>query len=178
MISFLNRMQAAELGDMCNRVLGRIAQRVANVHPPAKGGQGSTQEAFLKQMPPSFSGTIDPLEAERWVFKMEKIFKFLECIDPQKVNYVTYMFDGPIELWWKPKERIFLEGIGGNAQISWAEFLKKFYDQYFIECFRDKQATAFDELVQGSMGVAQYETKFTELSHFAPHLVTIEALRV
>ena len=28
------------------------------------------------------------------------------------------------------------------------------------------------------MGVAQYETKFTELSRFAPHLVTIEALRV
>ena len=178
MISFLNRMQATELGDMCNQVLERIAQRVANVHPLAEGRQGSTQEAFLKQMPPSFNGTTDPLEAERWVFKMEKIFKFLECIDSQKVNYATYMFDGPIELWWKSKERIFLEGIGGNAQISWAEFLKKFYDQYFIECFRDKQATAFDELVQGSMGVAQYETNFTELSRFAPHLVTIEALRV
>nr|XP_023898139.1 uncharacterized protein LOC112010013 [Quercus suber]POE53741.1 hypothetical protein CFP56_23281 [Quercus suber] len=28
------------------------------------------------------------------------------------------------------------------------------------------------------MGVVQYETKFTELSRFAPHLVTTEALRV
>ena len=56
--------------------------------------------------------------------------------------------------------------------------MKKFYEKYFTERFRDKQAENFDELVQGSMGVAQYEAKFTELSRFAPHLVTTEALRV
>ena len=28
------------------------------------------------------------------------------------------------------------------------------------------------------MGVAKYEAKFTQLSHFAPHLVSTEALRV
>ena len=56
--------------------------------------------------------------------------------------------------------------------------MKKFYDQYFTERFRDKQATNFDRLVQGSMGVAQYEAKFTELSRFAPHLVSTKALRV
>ena len=56
--------------------------------------------------------------------------------------------------------------------------MKKFYNQYFTEHFKDKQAKNFDRLVQGSMGVAQYETKFTELSHFAPHLVSIETLRV
>ena len=56
--------------------------------------------------------------------------------------------------------------------------MKKFYEQYFTKRFRDKQAENFDELVQGSMGVAQYEAKFTKLSRFAPHLVFTEALRV
>ena len=56
--------------------------------------------------------------------------------------------------------------------------MKKFYDQYFTERFRDKQATNFNRLVQGSMGVAQYEAKFTELSRFAPHLVSTKALRL
>ena len=56
--------------------------------------------------------------------------------------------------------------------------MKKFYDQYFTERFRDKQVTSFDRLVQGSMGVAQYEAKFTKLSRFAPHLVSTKALRV
>ena len=49
-------------------------------------------------MPPSFSGTTNPLEAESWVFKMEKIFKFLGCTNSQKVNYATYMFEGPAEI--------------------------------------------------------------------------------
>ena len=56
--------------------------------------------------------------------------------------------------------------------------MKKSYNQYFTEHFRDKQAKNFDRLVQGSMGVAQYEAKFTDLSRFAPHLVSIETLRV
>ena len=109
---------------------------------------------------------------------MEKIFKFLGCRDSQKVNLATYMFEGPAEIWWKLAERLLLEGRGDNTQISKAEFVKKFYEQYFIERFRDKQAENFDELVQGSMGVAQYEAKFAELSRFVPHLVSIEALRV
>ena len=129
-------------------------------------------------MPPSFSGTTNPLEAESWVFKMEKIFKFLGCTNCQKVNYATYMFEGPAHIWWTSVERLLLEGRGDDAQISWAEFVKKFYEQYFTERFRDKQTTNFDKLVQGSMGVAQYEAKFTKLYRFAPHLVSTEALRV
>ena len=99
-------------------------------------------------------------------------------MDSQKVNYAAYMFEGPAEIWWKSEERLLLEGRGDNAQISWAEFLKKFYDQYFTEHFKDKQTTNFDGLVQGSMGVAQYEAKFIEFSCFAPYLVSIETLRV
>ena len=103
---------------------------------------------------------------------MKKIFKFLGCMDSQKVNYVAYMFEGLAEIWWKSEERLLLKGRGDNAPISWEEFLKKFYDQYFTKRFKDKQATNFDGLVQGSMGVAQYKEKFTKLSHVAPHLVS------
>ena len=78
------------------------------------------------------------------------------------------MFEGPVKIWWKSAERLQLEGRGDNAQINWEEFVKKFYDQYFTERFRGKQASNFDELVQGSMGVTQYEAKFIELSRFAP----------
>ena len=178
MMSFLNRMQASDISNECNQVLEEIAQRVANIHHPAGISQGSTQEAFLRQRPPSFSGSTDPLEVESCVFKMKKIFKFLGCMDSQKVNYVAYMFEGLAEIWWKSEERLLLKGRGGNAQISWEEFFKKFYDQYFTKRFKDKQATNFNGLAQGSMGVAQYEAKFTELSLFAPHLVSTETLRV
>ena len=43
MISFLNKMQATELGNVCNQVLEEIAQKVANIHAPARVSQGPTQ---------------------------------------------------------------------------------------------------------------------------------------
>ena len=75
MMSFLNRMQALDISNVCNQVLEEIAQRATNIHPP------------------------NPLEAENWIFKIEKIFKFLGCTNSQKVNYATYMFEGPTEIW-------------------------------------------------------------------------------
>ena len=35
---------------------------------------------------------------------------------------------------------------------------------FFTKRFRDKQVITFDGLVQGSMGVVEYEEKFIELS--------------
>ena len=49
-------MQAAEISNVCNQVLEKIAQRAANIHPLAGVSQGSAQEAFLKQRLSSFSG--------------------------------------------------------------------------------------------------------------------------
>ena len=43
MISFFNKMQAIELGNVCNQVLEEIAQRVASIHHPAGVSQGPTQ---------------------------------------------------------------------------------------------------------------------------------------
>ena len=77
----------------------------------------------------------------------------------KKVNYATYMFEGPTEFWWKSEQRLLLQGrTNANAEIGWAKFLKKFYDQYFNERFK-------------SIGVSQYEAKFTILSRVAPHLI-------
>ena len=75
------------------------------------------------------------------------------------------MFEGPAEFWWKSEQRLLLQGrTDANAKIGWEKFLK-FYDQYFNERFR-------------SMGVSQYEAKFTILSRFAPHLIATKVLRV
>lgn len=48
MTSFLNRMQASDISNVCNQVLEEIALRVANIHPPAGVSQGFTEEAFLR----------------------------------------------------------------------------------------------------------------------------------
>ena len=36
-------------------------------------------ERFLKRGPPEFTGTEDPLVADDWIMRMEKIFRVFEC---------------------------------------------------------------------------------------------------
>ena len=54
---------------------------------------------------------------------------------------------------------------------DWARFLEIFYDKYFPQCVRDRKVAEFMELKQGSLTVAEYEAKFTELARFAPHVI-------
>ena len=46
--------------------------------------------------------------------------------------------------------------------------------KYFPNSVRRQKMGEFIRLKQGNMTVAQYEVKFTELSRFAPHLITTE----
>ena len=40
---------------------------------------------FKKLSPPVFEGTTEPMEAEKWILKMEKLFRVLECFEGEKV---------------------------------------------------------------------------------------------
>lgn len=46
--------------------------------------------------------------------------------------------------------------------------------QYIPKEIRDKKAFEFHDLVQGNMVVAQYESKFSELTPYVQHMVTNE----
>uniref|UniRef100_A0A2N9III7 Reverse transcriptase n=1 Tax=Fagus sylvatica TaxID=28930 RepID=A0A2N9III7_FAGSY len=162
-----------------DRILEGIAQRVANTPRREQTVQGATQEIFLKQRPPSFAGGPNPLEAEGWIQKLEKIFEFLGCTDEQKVKFATYMLEGPAEFWWKSEKRLLLGGRTEiEAPITWKKFVESFYEHYFTKTFRAKQAKLFVNFQQGSLSVVEYEAKFTELSRFAPHMVDTEEHKV
>ncbi|XP_065632309.1 uncharacterized protein LOC136068715 [Quercus suber] len=60
---------------------------------------------------------------------MEKIFKFLECTDSQKVNYATYMFEGPAEIWWKSTKRLLLEGRAVKEDLQESTKIKATLEQ-------------------------------------------------
>ncbi len=138
-----------------------------------------TQEIFLKQRPPSFAGGLNPLEAEGWIQKLEKIFEFLGCTDEQKVKFATYMLEGLAEFWWKSEKRLLLGGRTKiEAPITWDKFVESFYEHYFTKTFRAKQAKLFMGFQQGSLSVVEYEAKFTELSRFSPHMVDTEEHKV
>ena len=58
-----------------------------------------------------------------------------------------------------------------NTVMTWAQFKRAFFEKYFPQCVRDRKVTEFEQLKQGTMSVAEFETKYTELARYAPHMV-------
>ena len=58
--------------------------------------------------------------------------------------------------------------------MTWAQFKESFFEKYFPQCVWDRIVPEFEQLKQGTMSVAEYETKFTELARYAPHMVDTE----
>ena len=51
--------------------------------------------------------------------------------------------------------------------MTWADFRREYYRQYFTDRYQDQKRREFAELKQGSMSVADYEAAFIDLSRFA-----------
>ena len=46
-------------------------------------------------------GTEDPLVANDWIIRKEKIFRVFKCSGHQRVQLAAYMFRGVAKGWWR-----------------------------------------------------------------------------
>ncbi|PKA52646.1 hypothetical protein AXF42_Ash001627 [Apostasia shenzhenica] len=130
-------------------------------------------ELFQKMHPQHFEGTTDPIVAENWLEKMEKVFDGMRCPNDRKVSLVVTVLDGEGNDWWKHYRRIHFRDRPVEA-ISWEEFVKAFRQKYVPHSARIKMRVELERLVQRNMTVPEYEAKFTSLSKFVPQLVSTE----
>ncbi|XP_028099027.1 uncharacterized protein LOC114298613 [Camellia sinensis] len=112
----------------------------------------------------AFDEAIDPLEAEKWLTEMEKLFPVFECTDDQKVIYATFMLQGIANDWWQMEKRIHEHDAN---PYTWERFKNAFNEKYFPRSVRLQKQRKFSKLEQGNKTVAEYEAKFTKLSKFA-----------
>ena len=68
--------------------------------------KGSSFDDFKKLGPPYFSGTLEPMEAEGWILKIEKFFDIIDCSEEQKTSYTTFMLDKKADHWWHMTKRL------------------------------------------------------------------------
>ncbi|XP_028120521.1 uncharacterized protein LOC114317913 [Camellia sinensis] len=121
-------------------------------------------QKFIKIKPPKFLGGIEPLKAETWLLKIEKLYEVFPCSKIQKVLLATYTLKDEARRWW-----LLIRNDNGN--MTWTQFKEIFYDKYFSQCFRDQKISEFQKLKQANMLIAEYEAKLIELTRFAPHMV-------
>ncbi|MQM06886.1 hypothetical protein Taro_039717, partial [Colocasia esculenta] len=76
------------------------------------------------------------------------------------------------DVWWASLLRTWFED--GAIEVAWDEFVRLFQAKFIPEHIQDRMEQEFPSLTQGPMTVLEYEARFTELSKYAPHIVTDE----
>ncbi|MQM11407.1 hypothetical protein Taro_044316, partial [Colocasia esculenta] len=76
------------------------------------------------------------------------------------------------DVWWASLLRTRFED--GAIDVAWDEFVRLFRAKFIPEHIQDRMEQEFLSLTQGSMTVLEYQARLTELSKYAPHIVTDE----
>ena len=66
------------------------------------------------------------------------------------------------DFWWESMKRVY-----DTEVMTWEEFERIFLGKYFGEVAKHAKRMEFEHLIQGTMSVLEYESRFSELSRFA-----------
>jgi hypothetical protein len=64
--------------------------------PPPRGRIGD----FQRTKPPTFSHTVEPMDADGWLKSMEKKLQVVQCNNPENVLLASHQLSGPAADWW------------------------------------------------------------------------------
>jgi hypothetical protein len=91
----------------------------------------------------------------------------VQCNNREKVLLASHQFFGPAADWWDA----YVEAHEEPDSSNWPEFRAAFCAHHIPQGVIKLKKKEFQDLKQGSMSVNEYVTKFTQLSHYAPHEV-------
>lgn len=118
--------------------------------------------------PKDFKGTGG--EAENWIRAAERIFKAINCTDAQKVPLAEFSMHGQAQVWWESEREL----TTSRGVLTQDMFLNEMQNKYVSSIVKDGKAAKFANLVQGSITVTEYDTRFEELSKYAPNTIPTE----
>ncbi|KAF6141100.1 hypothetical protein GIB67_006545, partial [Kingdonia uniflora] len=85
----------------------------------------------------------------------------MKCLDDQRVTLATYQLQGEADHWGDTAKRTIVETL-----ILWASFQDRFFDQYFLQSYRDACISEFYMLEQGDMSISRYDQRFNVFSYY------------
>ncbi|XP_057755935.1 uncharacterized protein LOC130975122 [Arachis stenosperma] len=109
---------------------------------------------------PVFEESINPAEADNWVRAVEGALQTQQVPSNQFVEYAAYQLMGEAQQWWQGECRLLRLQ---KVDITWALFHEAFYKKYLHESLREARELELLQLMQGSMNIAEYTSKFEEL---------------
>ena len=76
----------------------------------------------MRTRPPTFVGSVDPLEADDWLKNVEKKLILAQCNDQEKVMYATHQLNRTAGTWWEN----YCVAHQDVQTITWQEFFAAF----------------------------------------------------
>ncbi|GJM93810.1 hypothetical protein PR202_ga10399 [Eleusine coracana subsp. coracana] len=135
--------------------------------------QNSSYSDFLATRPPTFTSTIEPMEAENFLRMLESKFGLLNCTPVQKTLFAMQQLHGAAGAWWANH----VTSVGADQQVPWDEFKDAFRAHYIIAGLVRRKACEFAALKQGNRSVEEYCEEFNRLALYAPEQVDTPAKR-
>jgi hypothetical protein len=109
------------------------------------------------------------MDANDWLKSVEKKLRVVQCNNHEKVLLASHQLFGPTADWWDA----YVETHEEPESINWPEFRATLCAHHVPQGVI-KLKKEFQDLKQGSMSMNEYVTKFTQLSHYAPHEVNTD----
>jgi hypothetical protein len=122
---------------------------------------------FMSHHPPTFSHSVDPLDADDWLKVIGKKLDITQCNDREKVLYASGRLEGAASDWWDA----FTAAHADADTITWQEFQENFYAHHIPAGIMKLKKKEFLSLTQENMSISEYRDRFTQLSRYAPEEV-------
>jgi hypothetical protein len=146
------------------QMLQTMQQTMTNMHAQPQGPQRDKLAEFQRTKPPTFSHSMEPMDADDWLKSMEKNLQVIQCVDRERVLLASHQLEGPASDW----SDAYVEAHEDVTSINWLEFETAFRAHFMpLEVIKLKKKE-FQDMKQGSMSVSEYVTRFTQLSRYAP----------
>jgi hypothetical protein len=117
----------------------------------------------MSHKPPTFSNSLDPLQADDWLKSVEKMLNIAQCTNREKVLYASGRLTGPATDWWDA----YCAAHAATHTITWAKFSTRFRNYHIPAGLMMIKKKEFLSLKQGGMSVSEYRDKFIQLFRYA-----------
>jgi hypothetical protein len=111
---------------------------------------------FQCTKPPTFSHSIEPMDADDWLKTVEKKLQVVQCNNRERVLLASHQLTGPAADWWDAS----IEAHAEPDTINWNEFKMAFHSHHVPQGVI-KLKKEIQDLKQESMSMSEYATCFT-----------------
>ena len=105
------------------QILQTMQQGMAQMQQQAPQPQRRDKlSEFQRTNPPTFSHSVEPMDADDWLHTIEKKLQVVQCTNREKVLYASHQLQGAAAEWWDA----YVAAHEEPESINWQEFKNSF----------------------------------------------------